>query len=1745
MNTTSDLRVPRRATQLICTAALSLVLAPEHDARAEGSAQFGVTQRLLDFDTSLTSLAVDDNSASLFVDIVSAGEVINVSVCGGDATQDISIEIFDPLDVSVFTTTLTDANVACNDPLNAPLTDPVRYTTADVGAYRIVLDNLSTEDDPSGNPNPDGDDFHVNYFERWDVTVTPDAVTDPDPTVAAGRLWAYSWNFNAGGFNSTRTTDADLYILVPGGRPATNYIWQLDLNNFAGFGYSIVANDVGVDAPNSGYSTPTAGNTVSYKFPVYTGVPVVANPLPTNPPVISNARFIDDEGVDSGISPGSTAGTQDSGTFEFDSDVDGTYAILIDIDMNGTFGDPGDRLLLGVATAGANSVPWDGTDADGNTLLPAAYNARISVRMGEYHFVANDAETSGGPAEDGLTIFLSDTAGVLSDTQVYWDDVTVLGAGAGGTSTLPNGALSGTSAGSHTWGDFTAGGFGNARYLDTYVYGLTTTVTATTYLTSDDAPLFGADGAVSISSVTPAGDDLVIEVTDGDLDINPGVIDTVGVDVANDATGEIEQILLVETGPNTGVFAGNLATAAGPAGPNNDGVLNGSEGDTVSVTYVDQLDAAGNSVARVDSGVIATDTDGDGVFDDMDADDDNDGIPDVDEAPGDFDGDGLDNALDIDADGDGIPDNIEAQAEGSYQPPLDVDNDGDGLDDRYDPSEGGVAIVIANTDGMGQPDYLDTDADDDGVADLIEGHDANADGIADTDPAAGNADADGDGLNDNFDIVAGPGPGNAIGSNAPLQNTDGMDNRDWRDDDDDNDAVLTIVEGDVANDADSDGTPDYLDSDTSDSDGDGVPDGTDTAPNDPCVPNDRSPACDSDSDGVSDGDENANGTDPNDPDTDGDGIPDGAENMDNDGDGINDGADTDSDNDGIPDATEVGPDPLMPVDTDGDGRPDLLDPDSDDDGIPDSIEGEDDTDADGTPNYLDPDSDGDGIPDTVEDDLGLGVDGDGDGVDDGYDVDSSIMGSDANGDGVDDNLTPLDSDGDGASNYLDIDSDNDGIPDTVEADLDVLADADSDQINDVYDVDVTMGTDANGDGVDDAVTPTNTDADPLPDYLDLDTDNDSLLDVVEGGGADADGNGIIDDLGNTEGSLTMPTDTDMDGIGDWREIDSDNDGTNDIDGSGFEDLDGNGDGVVDDGSDDDNDGIADGVDQRDGFGTAPDADRDGLLDDTEGTGDSDGDGLPNFQDPDSDNDGIDDGTEAGADPNNPVDTDGDGLPDYIDPDSDNDGIGDNLEGTGDANNNGVADRLENEGELETAVDGVGTGSASVLLLLLVAAVTVARRVGRSVLPTLLVGAFALFAMPRPADADSLCGHYTDPDYSDLFYEGDSPRRDDAGFAACWYGGIGLGYSYVSPDEQGNNFFHDASENHDEGWHVFIGRQLTPHWFVELKYADLGEAGITNGIPAVAAAFPNAAISYEVPSLYAGYRWRESANLKPFLKVGLSIISNDASGGPIPFEEQTDAQLAFGAGLQHDFGRSPAFLRGEIDWYDRDAWYAGVSLGLHFGGAPGERRPPPPDSDGDGVIDPEDQCPRTPPGVPVDAVGCPLDSDGDGVTDDRDQCPNTPPGTIVDENGCDADRDADGVPNDRDRCPNTAPGVDVDVNGCEIREEIELPGVQFETDSDRLLPGAEETLNDAVATLDKYPELVVEVAGHTDAVGAAEYNRGLSQRRAATVRDFLIDRGIAQDRLSTRGYGEDEPIADNDTASGRAQNRRVVLRIVSR
>lgn len=180
-----------------------------------------------------------------------------------------------------------------------------------------------------------------------------------------------------------------------------------------------------------------------------------------------------------------------------------------------------------------------------------------------------------------------------------------------------------------------------------------------------------------------------------------------------------------------------------------------------------------------------------------------------------------------------------------------------------------------------------------------------------------------------------------------------------------------------------------------------------------------------------------------------------------------------------------------------------------------------------------------------------------------------------------------------------------------------------------------------------------------------------------------------------------------------------------------------------------------------------------------------------------------------------------------------------------------------------------------------------------------------------------------------------------------------------------------------------------------------------------------------------------------------------------------------------------------------------------------------------------------------AVLVPLtDEDGDGVADGDDRCPGTAAGRTVGADGCELDSDGDGVPDSRpDTCQDTPTGTRVDARGCKLAQAIQLPLVTFEDDSDRLEATGFATLNEAIETLRMNPDLRIEVAGHTDSRGSDAYNLDLSRRRAETVRRYLVDHSVTN-VLTVRGYGESEPAADNDTADGRARNRRVILRIVS-
>ena len=205
-----------------------------------------------------------------------------------------------------------------------------------------------------------------------------------------------------------------------------------------------------------------------------------------------------------------------------------------------------------------------------------------------------------------------------------------------------------------------------------------------------------------------------------------------------------------------------------------------------------------------------------------------------------------------------------------------------------------------------------------------------------------------------------------------------------------------------------------------------------------------------------------------------------------------------------------------------------------------------------------------------------------------------------------------------------------------------------------------------------------------------------------------------------------------------------------------------------------------------------------------------------------------------------------------------------------------------------------------------------------------------------------------------------------------------------------------------------------------------------------------------------------------------------------------------------------------------------------------------DRDGDGVRDIDDACPDIP-GKP-ELKGCPdADSDGDGIRDIDDACPHKP--GPIENKGCPyTDTDGDSVPDIRDKCPNT-PGP-VKNNGCpELKKEEKeilktaFENLEFETASAKIRPSSYASLIDLARLLKKKPKWRLLIEGHTDNVGSREYNIKLSKRRAEAVKKFLMEQGVEGDRIITKGYGPDKPIAPNDTPEGRQKNRRVEFTIL--
>ena len=206
-----------------------------------------------------------------------------------------------------------------------------------------------------------------------------------------------------------------------------------------------------------------------------------------------------------------------------------------------------------------------------------------------------------------------------------------------------------------------------------------------------------------------------------------------------------------------------------------------------------------------------------------------------------------------------------------------------------------------------------------------------------------------------------------------------------------------------------------------------------------------------------------------------------------------------------------------------------------------------------------------------------------------------------------------------------------------------------------------------------------------------------------------------------------------------------------------------------------------------------------------------------------------------------------------------------------------------------------------------------------------------------------------------------------------------------------------------------------------------------------------------------------------------------------------------------------------------------------------------DTDSDGFADDVDECPEDPGAEPD---GCPIpDTDGDGFLDPDDKCPEVPG---MEPDGCMHDVDGDGLLPPEDKCPEepeTRNGFE-DTDGCpdELPEEIKkftgvIEGIYFDTGKATIRDKSRPTLDEAVKVLKDYEDLRVEITGHTDDRGRDDKNLKLSADRAAAVKQYLVDAGVAEGRIETRGAGEAEPIADNKTREGRQKNRRIEFKVL--
>lgn len=474
-----------------------------------------------------------------------------------------------------------------------------------------------------------------------------------------GRVWSPDWRFDAGSFRQGDAISASFYALVDGGQAGRQGVIELRPEGLAGYVFRVSGTSTGLGLAN-GRSVEDRQQRYRDEYPIYLHRPEGVAHDPVTP-------------VLSGLTVDVTIGTCDllvpdvnTASISFESNVDGTLHLLCDLDGDGVFDMSSDDDLHVIASmvSGTNTLEFDGYGNDALALEPGTYDCKVRATTGELHYVVDDVET----LYPGLRMFAVDEVGARTGLSMFWNDSEVQSGDIdmpngvpGAVSSGPTGVSSGVYAtatnpltNARAWGAFVAGSKGDNAWMDTYTWLSSADTEVVTITVGADRLDTDGDGLFDVEEECETGTDPLLVDTDAD-----------GID---DRT----EVRRSESDPT----------------------VYDTDGDCVPDGL--EVDEQGRPI----------DTDGDGIDNAFDPDDDDDGIPSCVEYEGqeyDYDGDGRANHLDLDADGDLFSDERE------------------GIGDR---------------DGDGRMDFLDADTVGFGLIDVAEGFYAG--GCA-TAPAGGRA----------------------------------------------------------------------------------------------------------------------------------------------------------------------------------------------------------------------------------------------------------------------------------------------------------------------------------------------------------------------------------------------------------------------------------------------------------------------------------------------------------------------------------------------------------------------------------------------------------------------------------------------------------------------------------------------------------------------------------------------------------------------------------------------------------------------------------------------------------------------------------------------------------------------------------------------------------------------------------------------------------------------------------------------